>query len=305
MHRESLPPAPEDDLPVRDAGPYVLDKLGVLNAYLWEFAKAGNGQGTGRSPSKWWYIDASAGPGVNRLKTDGTRLAGSPIIAMAVNDPPVYPAAAGLVFADNDPKAVTVLRQRTSHDERARVLLADVHSDPEAVLSTVPRNAPAFAFFDPTGLECSWSTLEFFSRWRTVGRYKMELLVMLPVWVGMLRTLFKDRAIPDSFHRSWGEMFGPLAWSDWFREDYQSSRLTPEERKAAIDRLTRMYEGGFKSHLGYASVQRRLVPDHGQPRYWLIFASDHPAGDRIMKSVMDNRYAPQQSLFKTDPGPYR
>lgn len=301
MPPNGLPHAPSDTHAVRDAKYYVTDKLGVLNAYLWGFSTACNGRGTGR-PMPWWYIDGSSGPGVNVVTTTGERLAGSPLIAMAVNAPPQNPPAAGLVFADKSRSATRALTIRTAHDPRVRVIQGDVHSDPQQVLTGVPRNLPTVAFFDPTGLECEWTTLEYFARWKRSST-KIELLVMLPLWVGMLRTLFRKGDTPEAHLRKWDRMFGPSDWRSWY-DQYRTLAPT-DDLSDAIDELTGIYQQGFKDHLGYAHVQRRRVPDHGPPRYWLIFATDHKAGKNIMNGAMNRLYGPEQTLFPTDPEPYR
>lgn len=299
---ETLPPAPEDDLPCRPAGVYAVDKLGVLNAYLWAFSQACNGAKRNYRPYPWWYVDAMAGPGVNELPT-GTRIPGSPLIASSVGNTPRHPPAEGLVFSEGDPKLADALATRTAADKRTVVEQCDVNEDPQRVLRHVPGDSPTMAFFDPEGFDVGWDTLGEFSRWKRPNRKKIELLVMLPTNVGMLRTLFLERDQPDWSEERWDFVFGPLNW----REIYEARRRGDLDPSDSAPALVDLYRSGLEEGLGYAYTHRRRVPAQGRPRYWLIFATDHEGGDRIMDWVMDQVYLPegpgQLALFDFGPNP--
>lgn len=70
-----------------------------------------------------------------------------------------------------------------------------------------------------------------------------------------------------------------------------------------------MYAAGFK-RLGYATVlDRQIKKSTGQPMYFLIFATDNDAGERIMDSVFDRvrlrvrEELGQTTLFEMKSGP--
>ncbi len=298
----NLPRAPADQHPVRPAGPWAIDKLGVLNAYLWTFSKACNGAQRGYRPYEWWYVDAMAGPGVNVLD-DGHRFPGSPLIASSIGAGQAYPPAAGLALADERIENVRALRQRLSDDGRANIFRADVNRDPEAVLAPVPRTAPTIAFFDPEGFDVAWSTLGSFARWKRPGLTKVELLVMLPTHVGMLRTLFLEQNQPEWAEEKWDRLFGPLDW----RAVYQARRSGELTASQAPVELVDLFRQGMTEDLGYQYTLRRRVPATDTVRYWLLFATDSPAGERIMDHAMRRVFYGQEVLpfFGTDDLDYR
>ncbi len=279
------------------------DKLLVVQTYLWRFSMACNGAKRRYTPYPWWYVDAMAGPGVNRFD-DGTQCAGSPLIALQVDDPPTYPAAEGLVFAEADEDNASALEARCAPDARAQVVPVDINQATAAVLSHVPRRAPSLAFFDPEGFEVDWATLRAFATHKRAEN-KMELLVMLPLYVGMLRTLFLGReALPDWAEDSWDRVFTAVDW-----RGIRDRRIAGDlDATVAAEELVDAYRRAFVTDLGYRVAHRRVVPVVGRARYWLVFATDHEGGERIMDSVMSTVYhdpSRQQSLFAPDQSDFR
>jgi hypothetical protein len=91
-------------------------------------------------------------------------------------------------------------------------------------------------------------------------------------------------------------MPNPAGWRRVYRDRVTTIAKPAEIRRAMLDE----YVGGLKE-LGYSFVPSpRLIttPDR-HPLYFLVFASDHPAGDKIMswclKHVRDSRV--QQSFL--------
>jgi hypothetical protein len=81
-----------------------------------------------------------------------------------------------------------------------------------------------------------------------------------------------DRAMPDT-----------IRWRRIYEGRNAGSVSPPEARR----RFAYLYWMGFKE-LGYEYVvrPRLLKSDRGNPLYFLFFASDHSAGDRIMSHVL-------------------
>jgi len=298
-----LPSGPPDDgLPAREAKAWARDKLMVLHTYLWHFSMACNGAKRGYEPHPWCYVDVMAGPGVNRFP-DGSTCAGSPLIAQAVNEPPLFPAARTLVFAESDSRLSEALNARVAGDSRIRLCTVDVNASVASVLEHVPKRAPCIAFFDPEGFDVRWETLEAFARHKRAS-HKIELLVMLPLYVGMLRTLFLGSEPPGWVPDAWDAVFGPVDW----RETYNRRRAGALDATSAARELVESYRSAFRESLGYNTAHKRLVPATGRPRYWLVFATDHQAGDRIMDAVMNQVFVhpgDQLTLFPPDPARFR
>lgn len=290
-----LPPPPDDGLPVRESHEWARDKLGLLNAYLWQFSQASNGKKRGYRPYPWWYIDAMSGPGVNAIIEDGGRVAGSPLIASSVGADQRYPAAEGLVFVEANPTDANALRERTGNDGRVRVEAVDVNDNPEAVLQGVPLRQPTIAFFDPEGFDASWSTLEAFARWKHPSSNRIELLVMIPTHIGLLRTFFLERDQPEWAEENWNRIFGPLDW----RTVYQARQQDVIDGADVGPTLVDLFQEGLREVLGYKYTLRRRIPAEGRVRYWLVFATDHDGGVKIMDWAMDQMWTPEPKYGQT------
>lgn len=145
------------------------------------------------------------------------------------------------------------------------------------VLNRVPVKAPAFAFLDPEGSELSWSTVKAIAdHKRAAGKPKVEQLILLPVDMGFVR-LMKTK--PDLVTR----IYGHDRWKA-IHEDRQAGRITAD---GARTKYVQLYADGLRD-LGYATVlDRQIARESGNPMYFLIFATDHPTGQKIMDWVFD------------------
>jgi len=102
-------------------------------------------------------------------------------------------------------------------------------------------------------------------------------------------------------------IYGHDGWKDIYARR-ESGQISAEEARGEY---VRMYAEGFK-RLDYATVlDRQIKKSNGQPMYFLIFATDNDAGERIMDWVFDRVHLRvqeelgQATLFDMESGPRR
>lgn len=287
-----------DGLPARLAPSWTEEKLRILSCYIQAFARAC------RSAGGWYGIDLFAGGGLNISKTNGGEIWGSP---MRMLQTPM-PLATEIIAAEQDPRLAAALRSRTEdYGERIHVIQGDGVAEIGAILQRVERRAPAFAFLDPEGVDLAWTVVEAIARHKPPGAKKVEQLILLPTDTGFVRLLWLKKKLESAHVASIDAMFGNQKWRLIFQER-RAGRISAAE---ARDAYVKLYARGLHE-LGYLHVQdRRIEGDRGQPMYFLIFASDHPAGDQIMAHCFDKRHLRvqeelgQQTLFAPRVAPRR
>ncbi len=91
-------------------------------------------------------------------------------------------------------------------------------------------------------------------------------------------------------------IYGHDGWKDIYGRR-ESGQISAEEARGEY---VRMYAEGFK-RLGYRTVlDRQIKKSNGQPMYFLIFATDNDAGEKIMDWVFDRvRLRVQEELGQT------
>ncbi len=138
--------------------------------------------------------------------------------------------------------------------------------------------APTFAFVDQQAAEVHWSTLQKISEFKSF-KAKAELwILMSPVSIargtrGTNNDIFRQRV---------SRLYGT---DDWLRVQRAKERrlITAKEYRAEMVNLIR-YQ--LAEQLGYAYTHRipMLMPNKTEI-YDMVFATDHPAGDRIMRHL--------------------
>lgn len=284
-------PPRDDGLLIRDANPWALDKLAIVECYAAGFSRACSKKSLGAQ-----VVDGFAGPGINRIKGTDELVWGTPMVCAGV-EPPVTRVLAMDLGSDE----FDALDQRTaSMRGRVTVRRGDVNADLlPAMRDVLDDRAPTLCILDPEGMDVDFATLARLSTFRR-GRTKAELLVLFPTHLGFLRVLTEKEGgfawAPERLTR----MFGTDAWQDiWER---RKAGLSAAEATA---RYVQLY-GRQLASLGYGHVLDRQVRQRGREGrlgYYLIFASQHPVGGTIMDHCFDTRYQgdEQLSLF----GPQR
>jgi three-Cys-motif partner protein len=279
-----------DGYPARDAASWTEEKLMILDAYLNSFAKAC------RTAGGWYALDLFAGTGLNWSTTRDRAINGSALIALEARSP----EAIKVVAAESHAGAFEALVDRTKrYGDRVERFNEDANKVVADMLNIIPRRAPAFAFLDPEGSELEWPTVETIAEHkRGHSPNKIEQLILFPTDMGFVR-LAPDH--PELVTR----IYGHDGWKAIYARR-EAGQITAEEARGEY---VRMYAEGFK-RLGYATVlDRQIKKSNGQPMYFLIFATDNDAGEKIMDWVFARvrlrvqEELGQTTLFEMESGP--
>lgn len=257
-------------------GYWTRGKLDVLRSYLQAFATAS------KRSSELIYLDAFAGEPENQERLTELTLQGSAEIALSMNDPPFT-------------RVRLFERQRKAEDLesalRARFPGRDLkvyggdcnERIPDALreLSHVSW-APTFAFVDPNGHEAEWRSLKALAEFRPAHLTKTELFLLfaVPMFSRLLRVdgspvRPEDEAAIDA-------LFGIGDWRVIYKARL-AGRLTPSDAREEYLNLMRWR---LEQELGYRWTHPLEVRnERGHIIYYMIFATDHEAGDRIMSNI--------------------
>jgi three-Cys-motif partner protein len=264
---------------VRRGGEWAAEKLEFLRYYLGGTGHHGGGfmiatQRAGGSA----YIDLFAGPGQVQLPT-GTVIDGSPLIAARASPP-----FSRLFWSDSDPGNVASLRAHAADfaNRNIAVLEGDANTLIDTILPDVHRMQPALAFLDPEGSELAWETVQKIAAHKPGGQNKIEQFILFASDTGIVRFFPRDPSKLVYADRLDRMLPDPIAWRSLYS---LRARLDAAEFRR---RLLGLYVSGMKQ-LGYRHVpEPRLVcrPD-GRPLYFMVFATDHDAGERIMRAALE------------------
>lgn len=157
---------------------------------------------------------------------------------------------------------------------------------------------PCLCVLDPEGSEVHWSTVRDIASFRG-GRRKVEQLILLATDTGFVRELpIYEKPSSEAVERI-NKMYGNDRWLQIYRRR-KRGELTPDQARTEYVKL---YARGLREDLGYRHALDRQILRRGRrgnPMYFLIFATDHDAGRRIMDHCMDTGFPdePQMQLFK-------
>ncbi len=263
---------------IRAGKTWAREKLELLRYYLGGTRYKGGGfmMATKRARATY-YIDLFSGPGQTSLPS-GEILDGSPLIAAKAS-----PHFSQLFWVDADRKnASSLASHRLDYpDLNVEVYWADANAAIDAILAKLPRSDPVLAFLDPEGSELDWQTIEKLARHKAANARKIELFILFASDTGIVR--FFPRDPTKLVHADKIDRMMPDA-GRWRNLYQQRAELSPAEfRRGLLDEYVR----GLRS-LGYLHVPApRLIqrPD-GRPLYFMVFASDDPAGDKIMTAAL-------------------
>jgi three-Cys-motif partner protein len=282
--------ATNPDPVVRPGGAQTRVKLAILGDYLKQFAQA--------AQKSWhrYYIDGFAGCGQGIDPATGEAYDGSARLCFDV-DPPFTRC----FLIENDPARVERLRDLEATHPSATVIEGDVNERIMEALDRIEPQAATVAFLDPEGTELQWRTVEALARHK-VGHSptKIELLALFPLQMCVLRLLnFKTGRVPKGHVEKLKRMLGADSpWMEIWRKRLLGEITNAEETKAAfLDSYCHQIKG-----LGYRHVlAREVVGNSGRPLYYLVFASDHDAGKRIMRHEFGASHEEQDRLFSLAP----
>ena len=240
------------------------------------------------------YLDMFCGPGLDHDTEADEIIHGSPLIGLEL-----YPKLRRFVFVDwdgaNTAQIDRFIKERGLQN-KSHVLTGDCNSVVDEALSHIPTDGATFCFLDPAQANLDWSTVEKIAAHKP-GR-KIEQLILFPYDIALVRLLPRDTTSDfmwklDSEGRVDAVMPETTHWRNVIRFRNGGAIAATEARR----RFAYIYWKGLKN-LGYKYVlsPKLLRRPDGHPLYCLFFASDHPAGERIMKHVFSKSR-------ETDPSP--
>ena len=142
--------------------------------------------------------------------------------------------------------------------------------------------APTFAFIDPNGPDCHWSTLEALARFKKAkhkkATHKTEIWLLFAD--GMFtRNLPLDGNINPAEKEKMTRMFGTEDWV-YIYKARRDKRLDPPNARTEYVNLM---QWNIEKRLGYKWTHiLQVFNEQNSPLYHLIFATDHEVGNRIM-----------------------
>lgn len=261
-------------------------KLGILEEYLPAFLQASKNRA-----SEFVYLDAFAGEGHGIDRVTRERFAGSSRIALDVD---VAGGFTRLRFFELASKAreleSALCAEYPGRD--IRVYSGDCNRQIPAALAELAsvRWAPTFAFVDPDGMEVQWETLVALAKhkegYRAEGSnkptFKVELWLLFPT-SGIVRNLAHD---PHKMTHAHAQRVTGLFGSDRWRAIYDARVEDEVSGRQAMDEYVNLMRWRLENDLGYKSTHPLDVKNtRGITIYHMIFATDHPAGERIMSDL--------------------
>jgi len=265
-------------------------KLSICADYFKQFTKASQ-----RAPDRI-YIDGFASSGKGIDPRTGTEYAGSALLCLDV-DPPFTEC----YLVERDQARARHLDELVRTNSHAFIRHGDANLEIPEILASINPKAPTLAFLDPQGTELHWTTVKALAAHkRGRGRYKVELLILFPLQMAVLRLLnFKTGVIKPKHARRLDAMLGAeTPWRDIVRKRL-TGQIGPEETELEF---LDAYCDGLHRRLGYEHVlHREVVSDLGRPLYYLVFASDADVGKRIMRWEFGASHTEQAQLFNLAP----
>lgn len=252
-------------------------KLHYLDRYLQAYVTAA------KSSLKRTYLDAFAGCGECVLKDTGTVIDGSALRALKT-----VPPFTEYHFIEMDHDVARHLLENVGGYDNVRVYQGDCNQlivDEVLRPGGMSQRAASFAFLDPPGLNLRWVTIEALAKFRYDPRHqrKMELLILYPFDMVINAKLFNP-SVADTLDA----FFGGRKWRDVLTESQQLGEKLPQRR----ERFVQFYCDNVKA-LGYTYVYPHgPIYDKSRPLYYFVFATDHPAGDTIMRNVWQGKKPP-------------
>lgn len=177
--------------------------------------------------------------------------------------------------------------------KNAHVYIGDCNEIiPKLILQQIPKNVPSFTFLDPRGLQLHWQTIQNLSSHRT--RWKIELLILYPYDMAIAR-LFPIALKNPAVYNTLTRFYGNKKWIEELEDSLEAEETARQRR----ERFVQLYLNNLKD-LGYCHVEPYgpLYSGH-RPLYYVIFASDHIIGAKIMRDVWGKiRFIPGELGYK-------
>jgi three-Cys-motif partner protein len=250
-------------------------KLELLRRYLDAFTTASKGQ------AEILYFDLFGGQPKNRERLTEEDLDGSARIALATEDA----RFTRLRFFELEPYA-SRLRTALQAEHLGReflVIAGDCNQTISGTLASLSSFnwAPTFAFVDPNGPDIEWSTIQGLARFKRPSLAKTETWLLFAAGM-FIRNLPVDGSVRKEDALKLTRMYGTDQWTAIYRARVAGA-LSPADAREEYVNLMRWR---LEEVLGYRRTHPlEIFNERGHSIYHMIFATDHPVGDRIMTSL--------------------
>lgn len=238
------------------------------------------------------YFDTHSGSGI--CDFNGERKRGSALIAAKISaetEPP-FPC----IFMEIDRKrSVNLRRFAEPLGDFVTVLYGDCNQHIKQVLDILPKYKFSLGFIDPDGLayhgkgftrhQLLWGTIE------KIGKYprRTELLINFPLeaitrCAGELPNVTHSKRARASVQRV-TDFYGTDEWMEIWKRREQDVISAARARIELLDLYIKRLQkpNGFYEHV----LQRLVTTSAGSPVYYLVFATNHDKGNKIMSTYMD------------------
>lgn len=261
-------------------------KLDVLRDYLAAFLAASSG----KAPYAV-YLDAFAGEGSGIDRLTSAEFDGSPRIAAGAvangNSGYRFSRSHLRLFELSGTRAAGIQGYLREHfpGRDIEVVPGDCNVTLPATLTSMPeaiRRSPTFAFLDPFGTELQWPTIEAIADHKRGLKYKVELWMLFSA-AGLMRIAGSSpaKAAVGAEDRLTA-LFGDTRWEP-IVDARRTGTVSGADAREAFVNLMRWQ---LEATLGYQTTHAlELKNAQGTSIYHMIFATDHPAGDKIIRSL--------------------
>jgi three-Cys-motif partner protein len=268
----------------RPWGYWTRAKLDVLQDYLAAFLAASSG----KAPHAV-YLDAFAGEGSGIDRLTSEEFDGSPRIAAGAvaNGSSGYRFSHLRLFELSTTRAAGIQAYLREHfpGRDIDVVPGDCNTTLPATLKIMPeavRRSPTFAFLDPFGTELKWPTIEAIADHKRGLRYKVELWMLFSA-AGLMRIAGSSPAKAAlGAEDILIDLFGNTRWEPIVNARRAGTISGADAREAFVNLMRWQLEEALGYHTTHAL---ELKNARGTSIYHMIFATDHPAGDKIVSSL--------------------
>jgi three-Cys-motif partner protein len=153
--------------------------------------------------------------------------------------------------------------------------------------------APTFAFLDQQSTEVQWQTIEHLARHKRAGMPKTELWLLCASGLLPRGLRFRTEKIDAAVADRMSSMFGTDIWL----EALHATRMDILTGAQFRSELTNLMRWRLEKNLGYkATLDFKVTNTNGHGIFDMIFATDHWAGEKIMKDLYSAALRRQPSL---------
>jgi three-Cys-motif partner protein len=265
---------------INEVGYWTEMKLAILREYSAAYTTIMRNQ---RFIKEYAYIDGFAGTGEHISKETGEKIAGSPVIALGL--PHKFTE---YHFIDLDGKRITYLEALRKGRPNVHVWEGDCN---DILLNKIfPRFTfksyrRALCLFDPYNLNPSWAVVKNAGELRTV-----EIFLNFMIMDANLNVLFNDPTHADEAQKNrFSGFWGDRSWEKVaYQEEPPDLFGLKRLNKVTTDIIMSEYRDRLKRVAGFKYVPEPIPMKNsrGTPIYYLFFASQNQAGNRIASDIL-------------------